>query len=145
MLGLLGAILFGTVYTGAWLHEDEKEGRHRKNSRENGIPFYYDKFGNMRHVGSGIKYTIDEIEAYFHRGDQQKKDLNERRYYLVICSFKYHVFNSYNDALQFIELSREKGEFPNDKPLAMSKKFIIERGIKYIYHFDEGWNTKEGD
>lgn len=60
MLGLLGALIFGGIVTGAWISADQSEKRQRSNAKKYLNDIYVDKWGKRRHATTGKRYTKEE-------------------------------------------------------------------------------------
>ena len=58
MLGVIGAIIFGTVALGAWASDDAAEKRRKQHSIQTGADTYIDKKGRLRYT-NGQMYDWD--------------------------------------------------------------------------------------
>lgn len=123
MLGFLGTLLFGATYTGAWIHDDNKEKERRQSAQENKRDFYTDKRGIMRHTSTGRKFTKEEVhERLFGGREEQRereeaeiKDRFDERYYAVKTPipgdiFTYEVFLTEEEAIEYKNKCEAEGK-----------------------------------
>lgn len=59
MLGIIGALLFGTVVVGAWANDDNAEKARRNQSKKIGSDTYVDKKGKLRYTSNKQIYDWD--------------------------------------------------------------------------------------
>ena len=85
MLGMIGALIFGVVYAGAWMADENKEQRSRIQAKNNNSKYYFDKNGIMRHIKGGRKYTVQEISDTFNNKEEleRKKQFYKKEYWGV--------------------------------------------------------------
>ena len=71
MLGLFASIISGIVGVVGWSQDEQQEQHARKNSKEIGLSYYYDKHGKQRWTSTGRRRTPQEILQ--DRKDQEKE------------------------------------------------------------------------
>lgn len=164
MLTILGAIAFGIVATGAWIHAETQEQKDRRSSRKNGRDFYFDKNGRMRHVGSGRKYTVEEVNKFCNPisledrlGEYKRKsdELYEKTFYGVMTNdMVYHFFLTEKEAKEFVEEYNKTDIFQIKYDGFMYDKLFLESmknmpGTKYYFDYnkyvgvlDKPWERK---
>ena len=150
MFGILGALIFGTICTGAWINADNTERKNRNNSRDSGRDFYIDKNGRMRHTENGRKFTPEEIhQSLFPKSlaelneeyDKKTEDLMKKRFYATISNkFIEHFFLTKEDAIRFLEKYNKSQtyEFSYMRLHGMYSKLEVRDFVRCggICHFD---------
>ena len=149
MFGLIGSLIYGVVYASAWSYEENKEQSRRQNSKNNSVPFYYDKKGIMRHTSNGKKYTTEEVHVLIHGNkeqekkerDQKYKQRFDRKYYAVLNPYQHftqEVFLTYEEAKQYIYNCINDGKSINTEPWEISSAHLDQTQFKYNLHFNRG-------
>ncbi len=142
MLGLLGALAFGAIFTGAWISAEQTESKSRQSSQQNGHSFYVDKNGRMRHTGSGRKFTPEEIHQFMNpvsvqeninEYERKSEDLFEERFYAINYDGNKHYFLTEEDAINFY--NKHKGKFYTRLYTYKFSKIDVEHAREYC-HFD---------
>lgn len=152
MLGLLGAAIFGAVYFGAWASANITEQEQRNNSRKNGIRFYCDKNGRMRHTDTGKKFTPEEVHNYLNpdsmslkekleQMEKEKHNEFDHKYYVVYNAqdhYKQEVFLTKEEAKRYVNENYSNEDFYYWKIIGTVCKHTI-NSCKNLYHlnFDE--------
>lgn len=103
MLGVIGALIFGAVYAGAWMADEDREQAARREAKKTrNYPYYWDKNGKLRHADTGRKYStadaLREIERQKReREEKRKKEEEEKKEWERLHVKKHCCVFCYND------------------------------------------------
>lgn len=152
MLGLLGAAIFGAVYFGAWASANKTEQEQRNNSQKNGIQFYCDKNGRMRHTDTGKKFTPEEVHNYlnpdsmslkekFEQMEKESRDKLDNKYFTAYNAQNHsirEVFLTEEEAIRYVKENYDEKDYYYWKTIGkVCKQIIILHKDKYHLNFDE--------
>lgn len=158
MLGMVGVLIYGLVYGGAWADDHEKENTNRADSMTIGMNYYFDKNGVMRHTMNGKKYTTQEMDStdiFGHKQFKSQMDEHDRKireiekyykeeYYGVEIGERYsgittHVFKTKKEAEEFYNVYKENGEkvsFSRKWSEALLNDGYFKSTANFIFHFE---------
>ena len=117
MLGILGTLIFGITYTGAWINENQKEEKRYGIAKENKNKLYVDKHNSLRHTDTRKRYNTDDSH-------KEIKINIERR-----IKSKYEAYCSYMVEENNHRVSRH-----------MDAKKILSFEEWYLEKYGEQWN-----
>lgn len=118
MLGILGTLLFGAVYTGAWMSEEQKEQERYKKAKENGDSIYIDKHNNLRNTSTRKRYSTEDSR------NQLKRDAERR------------IRNKYNIYYKYM---LEENAHRKERYMELKKILTFEEW--YLKHYGKEWDS----
>lgn len=150
MLGIIGALIFGAVYAGAWMADEEREQVARKRAKETpNHPYYWDKNGKLRNAYTGRKYSTEDAKREIERKKKERADRWEKRYWGFVRREIYYdkmgkawfdhsskpileIFNNYDD---FKKYNDEMIQYYKDEGVDILSIYRFCRGLGGVTHF----------
>ena len=130
MLGMIGALIFGVVYAGAWMADEDREQVARKRAKETpNYPYYWDKNGKLRNAYTGRKYSTEDARREIER----KKNERENQYGEKYWGFRRYELDKYNlfKDNPILELYDDYDDYCKSRA-EMEKKYN-EKGVDFLY------------
>lgn len=114
MLGILGILIFGGVFTGAWVSAEQSERKNKINSKHYSNDIYIDKWGNRRHGKTGKKYTSEESKRDTIT-DRHKRIMDKYNIYVKIKKQSNKNSIAAQEIISFEEWYKNRyGVYPRD-------------------------------
>lgn len=155
MFGMIGALIFGVVYAGAWMADEDREQTARREAKKTrNYPYYWDKNGKLRHADTGKKYgtadALREIERQKSEREERRKK-EEKKYWGFIRRGIYYdkqgkgwfdwrtkpvleLFDNYEDYKKY---NNEKIQYYKSEGIDIISIIDCCMGINHIKHFSD--------
>lgn len=78
MFGIIGTLVFGAMFAGAWISAESTEQNMKKNAQDKNLKLYHDKNGKLRNAKTGRRATQEEIHEWlFGAMEREEKRIKE--------------------------------------------------------------------
>lgn len=102
MFGILGTVIFGIIFSTAWINGEQSEQKNRNSAIKNNNDIYVDKWGKLRHSNTGKKYTTVESKQNIKK-ENRRYIINKYNSYKNLINYIQNTFHEERELLSFEE------------------------------------------